>query len=154
MGVLSSLAGMQSFYKAAEAAKGTSSLAKKTYKFKKKANYMFGKEANLLNKSLTYGTQNVATNFAYMDRKYFTKNYGLNQIGAFVSGFVNGASQFVITNRGIDDSFGIRFGASLFSYYIDYAINTISTTDYSPSKYYDKKKKQRIFSLKAFGFTF
>lgn len=89
-----------------------------------------------------------------MDRKYFTENYGLNQIGAFVSGFVNGANQFTIVNRGVDDSFGIRFGASLFSYYIDYAINTISTTDYSPSKYYDKKRKYVIFSLKAFVFTY
>lgn len=89
-----------------------------------------------------------------MDRKYFTENYGLNQIGAFVSGFVNGASQFTITNRGIDDSFMTRFSVSLSAYAWDYMANTIATTNYSPFGYYDKKRKYGIFSLKAFVFTY
>ena len=153
-GALSSLAGMQSFYTEAYAKYNAkkNTINTKIYNFKKKANYMFGSEANLLNKSLTYGVQNVATNFAYMDRKYFTDNYGLKQLPSFVVGFINGAAQFAIFKNG--KKHAVRFAVSSFVYWNDYKWNTLINIDYSPFNYYDKKSKYRIFSLKAFVFTY
>jgi hypothetical protein len=149
-GALSSLAGMQSFYKAAELKKGLSIKMKKAYDFKTKANYLFGTKNKALSKAFTYGVQNVGTNFAYSDWDKFSKNNFGNQLLNFGFGMAHGFGQYDVF-KNFDNGFAERFVGSSILYYADYMIGTPLNTGYFGFDYYDRNKKIGIFSLKSFA---
>ena len=149
-GALSSLTGMQSFYKAAELKKGLSIKMKKAYDFKTKANYLFGTKNKALSKAFTYGVQNVGTNFAYSDRDKFSKNNFGIQLLNFGFGMAHGFGQYDVF-KNFDNGFAERFVGSSILYYADYMIGTPLNTGYFGFDYYDRNKKIGIFSLKSFA---
>lgn len=140
-GALSSLAGMQSFPKHVKSMHGEES---SIYLFKKKSQYLFGNGSEVWhNKVLSYGIQSTATDFAYSDRKYFTRRSWNAHLNTFIFGAANGVMQY--------DSKQL-FSERWIGYGMDYFMQSLNQ-GYNPFDYSKGWRKTGIFSLKAYGFT-
>jgi len=110
-------------------------------------------------KMLSYGAQNVASRFAYTDRKYFTGANFFNHLTGFAAGDAGGYLQYELMSGDLLEKFSPKFssldasqilrrklGYSTGFYAMEYAMNS--------SLIYNKQNWRGYFNYKAHSYIF
>jgi RHS repeat-associated protein len=117
----------------------------------------------LIDKTVSYGLQNVGSNFAFdKSQSYFNDRADLKIAGSFLIGSFGGLAQSGIMkertgSRGGAGTFGKLFGLSTFAYLGEYAANYLWNSSSRPpslsfSGYYGYK--QASFGIKSMFYTY
>lgn len=108
-----------------------------------KSSYLLGDK--FFDKAIFYGVQSLGADFAYMDKKKFTKRGWYNHFFSFSIGSING-----LIHADVPKKSNINFWQSYFGYAaFDYGLNLVNQ-GYDPYNYKDREMKISIFSLKSF----
>ncbi|MFN3802556.1 hypothetical protein [Belliella pelovolcani] len=152
-GGLASVAG-KNFYSSASKAMEL----EKASELKKASNYFFGDA--LVDKAVSYGLQNIASNFAFdRSQSYFDSGAGLKIGGSFLIGAFGGLGQYGIMKGNIPKSqflgFSKFFGYSTLAYLGEYSANNMwSTGNRYPSYRSYYRYKMGSLAIKSMFYTF